>query len=295
MPVQTLDFTDHRRQLHANRYIYAVVSRRSRGLSIGVNLNPDKVCNFSCPYCQVDRTIPGGDRDVDVALLGSELESLLNLVESDSLWQVPPFDTASVELRRVRDLTIAGDGEPTACPQFPQTIDTLGKICSAHDLRFGTQNPLSLNLMTNATLFHRRKVWEALVRFGELGGEVWAKLDAGTQSYFEQVDGTRLSLDRVVRNIARAAAHRPVVLQCLFMSWKGEGPSGDEIRAWTGRLQEILDAGGQIRLVQVYTLARRPADPRAGILPVGDLDVIAGQARELGLEVEVIAGVKWES
>ena len=41
-----LDFQDHRRQLHANRYVYAVVSRRAGGLSIGINLNPDKVCNF---------------------------------------------------------------------------------------------------------------------------------------------------------------------------------------------------------------------------------------------------------
>ena len=44
-----LDFTDHRRDLGENRYVYAVVSRRAGGLSIGVNLNPDKVCNFDCP------------------------------------------------------------------------------------------------------------------------------------------------------------------------------------------------------------------------------------------------------
>ena len=39
-------------------YVYAVVSRRSKGVSIGVNLNPDKVCNFDCVYCQVDRKLP---------------------------------------------------------------------------------------------------------------------------------------------------------------------------------------------------------------------------------------------
>jgi len=57
-----LDFRDHRRQLDENRYVYAVVSRRARGLSIGVNMNPDKRCNFDCPYCQVDRTTPAGPR-----------------------------------------------------------------------------------------------------------------------------------------------------------------------------------------------------------------------------------------
>ena len=60
--MRRLDFKDHRRDLDQNRYVYAVVSRRARGLSIGVNLNPDKVCNFDCPYCQVDRTTPRAAR-----------------------------------------------------------------------------------------------------------------------------------------------------------------------------------------------------------------------------------------
>ena len=48
--------TQHERRFEANRFVYPVLSRRSKGLSLGVNLNPDKVCNFDCIYCQVDRT-----------------------------------------------------------------------------------------------------------------------------------------------------------------------------------------------------------------------------------------------
>ena len=73
---QELNFTDHRRKLHSNKYIYAVVSRRSKGLSIGINLNIDKICNFDCPYCQVDRSIKGGERNVDVDILLMELQHL---------------------------------------------------------------------------------------------------------------------------------------------------------------------------------------------------------------------------
>ena len=36
-----------------NRLVYLVVSARARGLSVGVNMNPDKNCNFSCVYCEV--------------------------------------------------------------------------------------------------------------------------------------------------------------------------------------------------------------------------------------------------
>ncbi|MEZ0267274.1 MAG: radical SAM protein, partial [Phycisphaerae bacterium] len=59
-------FTQHSRSWRDNRYVYPVVSRRSKGLSIGVNLNPDKVCNFDCVYCCVDRTTPPTIRTVDL-------------------------------------------------------------------------------------------------------------------------------------------------------------------------------------------------------------------------------------
>ncbi len=47
---------EHQRTFAASKFVYPVLSRRSRGISVGVNLNPDKVCNFDCIYCQVDRT-----------------------------------------------------------------------------------------------------------------------------------------------------------------------------------------------------------------------------------------------
>ena len=72
---QVLDFRNHARELAGNRYIYAVVSRRSRGLSIGINLNPDKACNFDCPYCQVDRTTPGALGEIQLT------DSLAKLVD----------------------------------------------------------------------------------------------------------------------------------------------------------------------------------------------------------------------
>ena len=53
-------FQTHSRSFEDNRFVYAVVSRRSGGVSIGVNLNPEKYCNFDCVYCQVDRTVRGG-------------------------------------------------------------------------------------------------------------------------------------------------------------------------------------------------------------------------------------------
>ena len=99
----SLIFTDHRRQLLQNRYVYAVVSRRAKGLSIEM-LNVDKGCNFDCPYCQVDRSIPLTDTQslvkiegVDTSRVQAELAHLFSLIDSGDLWQVPPFDTVAPE------------------------------------------------------------------------------------------------------------------------------------------------------------------------------------------------------
>jgi len=62
----------HPRKLHNFNYVYAVLSRRSGGISIGVNLNSDKVCNYGCIYCEVNRKTPGANRQVDIAMLESE-------------------------------------------------------------------------------------------------------------------------------------------------------------------------------------------------------------------------------
>ena len=47
---------DHPRQFQEFQFVYPVVSRRSHGISIGLNTNPNKACNFDCVYCQVDRS-----------------------------------------------------------------------------------------------------------------------------------------------------------------------------------------------------------------------------------------------
>src|SRR5262245_26662116 len=62
-----------------NRLVYAVVSARARGLALGINMCPDKKCNFNCIYCEVHRN---GDRNeaLDVELMATELKRTLTYV-----------------------------------------------------------------------------------------------------------------------------------------------------------------------------------------------------------------------
>ena len=84
MDERSLDilFSHHPRHWRENAYVYPVVSRRSRGVSIGVNLNPDAACNFDCIYCQVDRRTTPAVRRVDLDRLRTELELMLEAKEA---------------------------------------------------------------------------------------------------------------------------------------------------------------------------------------------------------------------
>lgn len=273
-----LDHRDHRRELDDNRYVYAVVSRRAGGLSIGVNLNPDKACNFDCPYCQVDRTTPGRASRVDVPLLSTELEDLLRRAQGD-LWARPPFDTVVPERRRVADIAFAGDGEPTTPPEFPAAAR------AARDTRDRLAPGVPLRLLTNATLLDKERVRASLADFDEL----WCKLDAGTEAYFQVVDGTRLPFRRILDNLTLVARERPIVIQSLFLALDGKGPDDAETAAWVERMRAILAAGGRIGHVQVYTVARAPSDPRCAPLEHERLEAIAARARDAGLDAAVYA------
>jgi wyosine [tRNA(Phe)-imidazoG37] synthetase (radical SAM superfamily) len=273
-----LDFRNHGRDLDANRYVYAVVSRRARGLSIGVNLNPDKACNFDCPYCQVDRTTPGGPSRIDVTALVSELELLLERARGD-LWALAPFDSVAPELRRVADIAFAGDGEPTTPPEVPAAARA---VREARD-RLATGVPL--RLLTNATLFHKPRVRTGLAEFDEL----WCKLDAGSEAYFQMVDGTRLPFRRILDNLLLVARERPIVIQAMLLALDGQGPDDTEVVAWVDRMRVIVTAGGRIDQVQVYTVARKPSDPRFGPLAPERLEAIAAHARAAGLKASVYA------
>jgi wyosine [tRNA(Phe)-imidazoG37] synthetase (radical SAM superfamily) len=274
----------HARVYHENLYVYPVLSRRARGISIGINLNPDTVCNFDCIYCQVDRVNPPKTRDVDEGRLYAELRATLRAARDGSLFERPEFAEVPPALRVVRDITFAGDGEPPSYPNFEGVVrQTLG---IKQEEGFPA---LKVVLLTNATLIDRPRVREAMRLMDADHGEFWLKLDAGTEPYYRLVDRTTIPFAKVLRNILEAARLRPVVLQSLFMRIDGAGPSAGEISAYGGRVRDILEGGGRISLIQVYTVARDPAEANVTPLADAEVDALAAEVRRLvgpGVPVE---------
>jgi wyosine [tRNA(Phe)-imidazoG37] synthetase (radical SAM superfamily) len=277
---------DHRRGFADNRYVYAVVSRRSRGVSVGINLNPDKVCNFDCVYCQVDRTTPGAGRDVDVAQLCGEIEGALDLVTSGEFYESERFRGTPAHLRRLNDIAFAGDGEPTTCPEFPRVVEEVAAIKRRRGL-----DSVKMVLISNATMLHRLAVQRALQVLHANNGEVWAKLDAGTEAYYNLIERTTIPFGRILANITEAARTAPLVIQALFLRLHGQPPPSEEQEAFCTRLNEIQGAGGRIKFVQVYTVARPPAESFVTALADAEVDALADLVRQrTGLPAEAFYG-----
>lgn len=283
-PANQSAFRQHQRTWQSNRYVYPVVSRRSGGVSLGVNLNPDKVCNFDCIYCSVDRKLPGDLPEINLAVLRIELAHMLNSVINNEIFSHPVFSGVTPPLRRLNDIAFSGDGEPTSCPSLSACVQI-----AADELALRHLTAVKIVLITNATLFHRPAVKSALELMDRTNGEIWAKLDAGTAEYYRLIDRTTVPFERILENIKVAAQARPIVIQTLFMRVHGMPPSPDEIIAYSGRLNAILKAGGKLKFVQIYTVARNPAEAFASPLPLTELQAIASHIQELlpTLPVEV--------
>lgn len=275
-------FASHPRSWRENHYVYAVISRRSRGLSIGVELNPDKVCNFDCVYCCVDRTVRASRKKVDVDVLAGELEHMLAMVVKGDIWAIDPYDRTPLPLRRLNDVAFSGSGEPTSCPEFGRACEVTSQLLARHKL-----TDAKIVLITNATLLHRAEVKRGLEFLDRHNGEVWAKLDAGTEEYYRLVERTSVPFERVLENIAEAGQARPIVIQSLFMNVRGTPPTEAEIDAYVVRLRALTDRGCRIKLVQVYTTARQTAEAFVTAVSEEFLDGIAAKVRKLGLVAEV--------
>ena len=101
-----------------------VLSRRSHGISIGINVNPDRICNFDCIYCQVDRTVPAIVTKFDLTVAESELRSMLEM----EFAKHPPFDALPKEKLRLNDIALSGDAEPTTLKNFSATIEMIARV-----------------------------------------------------------------------------------------------------------------------------------------------------------------------
>src|SRR3989304_264343 len=145
--------SDYARLFERNRFVYPVLSRRSGGISIGVNLNPDKVCNFDCIYCQVDRTRQSETRFVETEVLIAELRATLDFVASGAIYETGKYREGPPHLRRLNDIAFSGDGEPTTYKNFDELMERCAEVKRETALDGIQRDSVKMGLITNASRF----------------------------------------------------------------------------------------------------------------------------------------------
>lgn len=279
---QRLSTFDHSRDSAGLIYVYPVISRRAGGISVGINLNVNNACNWRCIYCQVPGLSRGAPPPIDFAVLRSELSGFLHdVLKGDFLARRVPD-----EARRLNDIALSGNGEPTSAAEFEQVVDLIGEV------RRDAHVPGSVKtvLITNGSLMQRRGVQGGIRKLAALDGEVWFKVDRATEAGMRKINNTRTSMARVRANLAVAANLCPTWIQTCLFAIDGEGPDEAEQAAYLDFLRECRAASIPLMGVLLYGLARQsfqPEAPRLTPLSSAWLDAFAQRIRALGLAAKV--------
>lgn len=271
---------DRPRDRLGNRFVYAVISARARGLSLGVNVNPDKKCNFGCAYCEVDRRQPSQENRLDVDVMAEELRRSIAFIKGGSLAERAWYHSLPSELLQLRQVALSGDGEPTLADNFVEAVQAVIRVRALGGY-------FKIVLITNGTGLDQPHVLRGLELLTK-SDEIWIKLDGGTQAFIDKVNRPDVPLEKILSNILLVGRLRPVVIQSLFPAIHGEEPPFDEIQEYAQRLRELKAGGAQISLVQIYSAARPGVNADWGHLPLRVLSQIAQTVRQVtGLRAEV--------
>lgn len=277
-------WSDHSRLWKQNLWVYPVISRRAKGLSIGINLNLDKHCNFDCAYCQVDRTVPGPKEKIDIPRIETEIENIISAYEKNGLSDFAPFQKVEEEKREIKDICLSGDGESTMAPEFPEICRLMRQMQDKY-----SRHPLQLTLITNSTLLDKPRVREGLGLLTEKKGEIWAKLDAGSDSWYRKISRSRVPLEKIQANIEATVRDFPLRVQTMLCKIGTEYPDESEINLYVNRLKRIYHANPKNLLgIQLYGVVRHTAIPDVHPLEKTFFENVAQRIRaEIPTEIDI--------
>jgi len=280
--ISPLTPSNHDRDSAEMTYVYPVVSRRAAGVSVGVNLNPNSACNWACVYCQVPNLTRGAAPDIDLVQLENELRAMLTSIVHDDFMQT----RVPAGVRRLNDIALSGNGEPTSARVFPQVIELIGRVLADFDLA----GRIKLVLITNGSLIDRPRVRAGLGKMAGLNGEVWFKFDSATASGMRTINQTRITPDRQFERLRLAASLCPTWLQTCVFALDGTPPSEIEQTAYLAAVARIRQQRIPVQGVLLYGLARPSMQPQArrlAPLPAEWLNDFAEKIRAAGLPVKV--------
>jgi len=217
------------------KYTFGPVPSRRLGLSLGVDVIPNKLCSLDCVYCEVGITDKRGLARKEY-LPANEILAEVKMV----IAEYPQID----------HITISGSGEPTLNSKIGDIIRGIKQM---------TKVPVAV--LTNGTLLDdpevRRDLMEADI--------VSPSLDAISPDVFEKIDrpNPNLRIDTIIEGIKTFGKeyHGKLWMEILFV--RGMNDHDDEVY----KLKQVIDEI-QPERVHLNTVIRPPAYSSAQ--PVGE-------------------------
>ena len=208
-------------------YVYGPVPSRRMGISLGVSPIPQKVCNYSCIYCQLGRTRQMGNKREAFYPITDVLDEV-----ADYLKGKPPMDV----------ITIVGEGEPTLYSSLGELILGLKNL---------TDKPVAV--ITNGALMSDREVRD------ELGNAslILPSMDAYDERTFKLINRPfgKISFDEVYKGIQTFSKGYSGQLWLETMLIKGINDDDESLM----KLRELLRGIDYDRLY-INTPVRPPAE-----------------------------------
>jgi len=255
--------TNHRER-EKGVIVYPVYSRRSEGLSIGINLFPDKkLCPFDCPYCEV---FPFSSKAVfSLEQLGDDLQKVISEAQKQNAV--------------IKDICFSGNGEPTLSSAFPSALKL------AEDIRMKAAFSARLVIITNGAGLLQPQIF-SLLKDAALrpSTDIWLKADAGTENWYKKINRSSIPYEKLIAVIKEFVSCSPVTIQTMLCAINGEQPPEAEKQAWESFICGLAESGGKtgIRKVQLYGKARSaPEDPLASQLTENYLEERAESLRSI--------------
>ena len=206
------------------KYIFGPVASRRFGMSLGIDLSPDKKrCNFDCIYCELEPAKP-----IDIYENAPSADEIFEEIKN----AVNEFDFDV--------LTVTSNGEPTLYPYLDELIDKLKTINK------------KLLILSNSSTIHKKDIQNSLKKLDI----VKLSLDSVDEKTFKKIDrpSKNISLQNIINGMIefRKIYKGELVVEILVV--KGINDKEDEFK----ELNEVLAKINPDR-VDISTIDRPPA------------------------------------
>ncbi len=277
MKKELLTIFNHDRNIFNSKYIYPVISRRSMGLSLGINLNTNNACNWQCIYCQVSDLTRGKPEKIDLKLLESELDKWLEEIVNGSF-----LDECASHRVDFKDIAFSGNGEPTATPEFEPIV----KIVLEKIDKFRLSNTIKLRLITNGSYLNKKNIQHSLEHMKSVDHEVWFKVDHVNPKETLKINRINLSIASLRKNLNNALSISPTIVQTCLLKINNKLPSNEFVNEY---IQFLKPYAHKLKGIHLYSMVRpsqQETDLQIESLDKSELQIIADKMTVLKTKID---------